>query len=52
VVQRIAASVYDLPALFRADGLLGMSFLGRFRVTFEFDTRALVLRRPPSARMM
>jgi hypothetical protein len=29
-----------------ADGLLGLNFLDRFRVTFEFDTHTLVLRPP------
>ncbi|MGH2355203.1 MAG: retroviral-like aspartic protease family protein [Chloroflexota bacterium] len=49
-VQGLLASVYDLPAVFRADGLLGLNFLSRFRVTFEFDTRTLVLREPPVRR--
>jgi clan AA aspartic protease (TIGR02281 family) len=50
-VDNLIASVYDLPPLFQADGLLGLDFLRRFRVTFECDTRTLVLRpfpvRPP-----
>lgn len=33
-----------LPAELRVDGLLGLSVLGRFRVTFEFDRATLVLR--------
>ena len=48
--SRIAASVYDLPPLFHVDGLLGMNFLGRYRVSFEPGTRTLVLRVPPSHR--
>ncbi|MDA8065920.1 MAG: hypothetical protein M0031_10555 [Thermaerobacter sp.] len=36
--------VTDLPAVFRADGLLGLDALQHFRVTLEFDTRYLVLR--------
>src|SRR5438552_3902975 len=46
----LEASVYDLPAVIGADGLLGLNFLRRFRVTFEFDTRTLVLRPPPPPR--
>jgi predicted aspartyl protease len=43
-VAGLEASVFDLPPVIRADGLLGLDFLSRFRVTFEFDTRLLVLR--------
>ena len=43
----LIASVFDLPPLLRADGLIGLNFLQRFRVTFEFDRRTLVLREPP-----
>ena len=46
-VTGLEASVLDLPAILRADGLLGSSFLSRFRVTFEYDTKTLVLREPP-----
>ncbi|MGH2356010.1 MAG: retropepsin-like aspartic protease family protein [Chloroflexota bacterium] len=46
LVERLEASVYDLPPAFRADGLLGLTFLRRFRVTFEFDARSLVLCEP------
>ncbi len=49
-VTGLEASVFDLPSYFRADGLLGLNFLRRFRVTFEFDTRTLVLREPPPRR--
>jgi clan AA aspartic protease (TIGR02281 family) len=44
VATNLVASVYDLPPLFRADGLLGLNFLRRFRTTLEFDTHTLVLR--------
>jgi predicted aspartyl protease len=47
-VQNLLASVLDLPTFFRADGLIGLNFLRRFRVTFEFDRRMLVLREPPT----
>jgi clan AA aspartic protease (TIGR02281 family) len=46
----LEAAVYDLPAAVGVDGLLGLNFLQRFRVTFEFDTRTLVLRPPPPRR--
>ena len=38
--------VYDLPATLRVDGVLGLDFLRRFRVTFAFDIGELVLRQP------
>ena len=47
VATGLEASVYDLPAFLAVDGLLGLNFPRRFRVTFEFDTRSLVLRPPP-----
>jgi hypothetical protein len=46
-VAGLAVCVYELPALLAADGLLGLDFLRRYRVTFEFDTDTLVLRVPP-----
>jgi predicted aspartyl protease len=45
-VAGLAVCVYDLPPLLAADGLLGLDFLRRFRVTFEFDSEVLVLREP------
>ena len=48
IVTGLLASVYDLAPVFRAEGLLGLNVLRRFRVTFEFDTRTLVLRSPPA----
>jgi clan AA aspartic protease (TIGR02281 family) len=44
-VRGLEASVFDLPSTLRADGLLGLNFLRRFRVTFEFDRSTLILRR-------
>ena len=35
--------VLSLPPDLRVDGLLGVNFLGQFRVTFEFDQGTLVL---------
>lgn len=48
VAAGLEASIYDLPPAIAADGLLGLNFLRRFRVTFEFDSRTLVLREPPA----
>ena len=36
--------VAEVPSVMRVQGLLGLDVLRRFRVTFEFDTRTLVLR--------
>ena len=44
-LRDLEASVFDLPPTLRADGLLGLNFLHRFRVTFEFDRSTLILRR-------
>src|SRR5205823_5442625 len=45
-VMGLEVCVYDLPALVGGNGLLGLDFLRHFRVTFEFDSAALVLREP------
>jgi clan AA aspartic protease (TIGR02281 family) len=45
IVRNLEASVIDLPSTLKADGLLGLNFLRRFRVTFEFDRSTLILRR-------
>lgn len=49
-LQGIEAGLIRLPDLLRVDGILGLSFLRNFRVTFEFDSSTLVLREPASAR--
>jgi len=36
--------IVALPVALRVDGLLGVNFLEKFRVTFEFDQATLVLR--------
>ena len=41
---QLEASVFDLPFVLRADGLLGLNFLREFRVTFEFDRSTMILR--------
>ncbi len=45
-VAGLEVSVYDLPPMISSDGLLGLDFLRRFRVTFAFDLGVLVLREP------
>jgi predicted aspartyl protease len=50
VVRNLEAFIFDLPPFFRADGVIGLTFLRRFRVSLEFDTRTLVLRLPPHPR--
>jgi clan AA aspartic protease (TIGR02281 family) len=46
IVIGVEASVYDLPPVIRADALLGLNFLRRFRATFAFDSGVLILREP------
>lgn len=48
VVRSVEASVFQLPPAIQADGLLGLNFLRRFRVTFDFAARVLILREPPA----
>lgn len=43
-VDTLEVTVFPLSANLRVDGLLGVNFLQRFRVTFEFDQTILVLR--------
>jgi predicted aspartyl protease len=45
-VRSLEVFVYDLPLLLATDGLLGLDFLRRFRVTFDFDSGVLILREP------
>ena len=49
LVRGIEAGLMRLPDALRVDGILGLSFLRSFRVTFEFDSSMLVLREPPPA---
>ncbi len=44
VILQHPVIVASLPPVLRVDGILGLDVLARFRVTFEFDTRTLVLR--------
>jgi predicted aspartyl protease len=43
-VNNLEVLIVALPAALRVDGLLGVNFLEKFRVTFEFDQATLVLR--------
>ncbi|MDM8563697.1 retropepsin-like aspartic protease [Candidatus Marithioploca araucensis] len=43
-VNHLEVLIIDLPVALRVDGLLGVNFLDKFRVTFEFDQATLVLR--------
>lgn len=43
-VKNMEIMVLPLPSELYADGLLGVNFLEKFRVTFEFDQAAIVLR--------
>ncbi len=47
-VGGLETSILDLPGIIRADGLLGLNFLRRFRVTFDFEARVLILRESPA----
>ncbi len=44
VIADMEVGIRSLPPQVRADGILGLDFLRRFRVTFEFDRGVLVLR--------
>jgi len=48
-VVGVEVSVYDLPAVIRADGLLGLNVLNRFGVTLDFNRGLLILRQPEQA---
>jgi predicted aspartyl protease len=43
-VNNLEVLIVALPVALRVDGLLGVNFLDKFRVTFEFDQATLVLR--------
>lgn len=40
-------SIIDFPPDFQIDGVLGMDFMGKYRITIETDTATLVLRGIP-----
>jgi predicted aspartyl protease len=43
-VANVDAVVVELPRELKLDGVLGMNFLKRFRMTIEMDTFTLILR--------
>ncbi|MCI0693750.1 retroviral-like aspartic protease family protein [candidate division KSB1 bacterium] len=48
VVQKnLMVSIIDFPSGFQFDGILGMDFMGKYRITIETDTATLVLREIP-----
>ena len=49
-LQNVEAGFFPLPVALDIDGILGLNFLKRYRVTFEFDTSSLVLREFPARR--
>lgn len=40
-------SVFDFPVGFQIDGVLGMDFMGKYRITIEPDNKTLILREIP-----
>jgi clan AA aspartic protease (TIGR02281 family) len=48
VVSPLEVLIMSLPVNLQVDGLLGVNFLEKFRVTFEFEQSILVLRKLPS----
>ena len=52
VVRPLEVLIMSLPVNLQVDGLLGVNFLEKFRVTFEFQQSVLILRDllPPEPR--
>lgn len=44
MTRGLEAMVIPLPSELRVDGLIGVNFLEKFRVTFEFDQATMILR--------
>jgi predicted aspartyl protease len=42
--NNVLVAVVNFPEGFHLDGLLGMNFLGKYRITIETDTATLILR--------
>lgn len=40
-------SAFDFPVGFQSDGVLGMDFMSKYRITIEPDTKTLILREIP-----
>jgi predicted aspartyl protease len=48
VIQKnMIVPIVDFPKDIQSDGLLGMDFMGKYRITIEPDTQTLVLRQIP-----
>lgn len=45
--KNFLVSILDFPEGFQIDGLLGMDFMGKYRITIETDTATLILREIP-----
>jgi predicted aspartyl protease len=45
--KNFLVSVHDFPGGLLIDGLLGMDFMGKYRITIETDTQTLILREIP-----
>ena len=45
IVENVETAIMPLPPQLRVQGLLGASFLNHFRVTLEYDSGVIVLRR-------
>jgi predicted aspartyl protease len=45
--RNLLISIVDFPMGFQFDGVLGMDFMGKYRLTIETDTNTLILRESP-----
>jgi hypothetical protein len=45
--RNLLISIVDFPMGFQFDGVLGMDFVGKYRITIETDTNTLILREIP-----
>ena len=44
IQKNMLVSIVDFPEGFQLDGILGMNFMGKYRITIETDTATLILR--------
>jgi predicted aspartyl protease len=47
VLQNLLVPIVDFPENLQIDGVLGMNFMGKYRITIETDTATLILREIP-----
>jgi predicted aspartyl protease len=45
--KNMSVPIVDFPESLQIDGLLGMDFMGKYRITIETDTKTLILREIP-----